>query len=51
MGVKMANTFFDTNEAKDLSVNIENVEYPFDKVKVFVWDFDLGKMLPLAVGI
>ncbi len=51
MGVKMANTFFDTNEAKDLSVSVENVEYPFDKVKVFVWDFDLGKMLPLAVGV
>ncbi len=51
MGVKMANTFFDTNEAKDLSIDVENVAYPFDKVKVFVWDFDLGKMLPLAVGV
>lgn len=51
MGVKMANTFFDTNEAKDLSIGVENIEYPFDKVKVFVWDFDLGKMLPLAVGV
>lgn len=51
MGVKMANTFFDTNETKDLSIGVENVVYPFDKVKVFVWDFDLGKMLPLAVGI
>lgn len=51
MGVKAENVFFDTNEAKDLSVEMENVEYPFDAVKVFVWDFDLDKMLPLAVGV
>lgn len=51
MGVKAENVFFDTNEAKDLSVGVENVEYPFDAVKVFVWDFDLDKMLPLAVGV
>lgn len=51
MGVKAENVFFDTNETKDLSVDIANVEYPFNSVKVFVWDFDLGKMLPLAVGI
>lgn len=51
MGVKAENVFFDTNEVKDLSVAVKNVEYPFDAVKVFVWDFDLDKMLPLAVGM
>lgn len=51
MGVKAENVFFDTNETKDLNIDVENVEYPFSCIKVFVWDFDLGKMLPLAVGI
>lgn len=51
MGVKTENVFFDTNEVKDLSVAVENVEYPFDAIKVFVWDFDWEKMLPLAVVV
>lgn len=51
MGITAKDTFFDTNETKNLSVDMENVDYPFDKVKIFVWDFDLEKMLPMAVGV
>lgn len=36
MGITTENVFFDTHEAKDLSIDVENVEYPFDAVKVFV---------------
>ena len=43
--------FFDTNEVKDLIIDVPNVSYPFDKVKVFVWDYDIAKMYPMAVGV
>lgn len=51
MGITTKDTFFDTNETKNLSVDVENVDYPFDKVKIFVWNFDMEKMLPMAVGV
>lgn len=51
MSITAKDTFFDTNETKNLSVGVENVDYPFDKVKIFVWNFDMEKMLPMAVGV
>lgn len=45
------NVFFDTNEVKDLSIDVPDVSYPFDKVKVFAWDYDIAKMYPMAVGV
>lgn len=50
-GIKIDNVFFDANEEKDLTVNVEGVEYPFDTIKVFVWDFDIGKMLPMGLSV
>ena len=51
MGITAQNTFFDTNEAKDLDIDVKNIEYPFDKVKIFIWDFDLNKMMPMALSV
>ena len=51
MKTTMKNVFFDANETKDLSVNFSNVEYPFGDIKVFVWEFDFEKMIPMALGI
>lgn len=49
MQTAIKDTFFDKNETKQLEIPLENVEYPFDKVAVFVWDY-ADMMKPVALG-
>lgn len=50
-GVQMSNEYFDTNAAKTVSVTLENIDYPYNTIKVFVWDYDLTKMMPMALSV
>lgn len=49
MQTAIKDTFFDKNETKQLEIPLEGVEYPFDKVAVFVWDYT-EMMKPMALG-
>ena len=51
MKASIKDVFFDTNEQKQLNMALTGVSYPFGKIKVFVWGFDLMKMTPMAVGV
>ena len=49
MQTAIKDTFFDRNETKQLEIPLENVEYPFDKIAVFMWDY-AEMMKPVALG-
>lgn len=49
MEAAIKDTFFDKNEVKQLEIPLEGVEYPFDRIAVFVWDY-AETMKPMALG-
>lgn len=51
MKTTIKDVFFDTKEQKHLNMALDGVSYPFGKVKVFVWGYDLTKMIPMAIGV